>query len=102
MDKAYNISATSEARAYVHAAIAALQAGNGDEAIAQLKTYASALKDGRAASPGTGSKVEPALTKELQNLYRTHPELRGKIQDAINAAKAANPAAWISKITFSR
>ena len=102
VDKAYNTGATSEARAYVHSAIAALQAGNGEEAIAQLKTYASALKDGRAASPATGSKVEPALTKELQNLYRTHPELRGKIQDAINAAKTANPAAWISKITFSK
>jgi hypothetical protein len=102
VDKAYNQGATSEARAYVHAAIAALQAGNGEEAINQLKTYASALKDGRAASPATDSAVQPALTKELQDLYRTHPELRGKIQDAINAAKSANSSAWISKISFSK
>jgi hypothetical protein len=102
LDKAYNAGATSEARAYVHAAIAAVQAGNEDEAINQLKTYATALKDGRAATPATGSAVEPALSKELQDLYRTHPELRTKIQDAINAAKNANPGAWISTIKLSK
>jgi hypothetical protein len=102
VDKAYNTGATSEARAYVHAAIAAVQAGNAEEAVNQLKTYAWALKDGRAASPATGSAVESALGKELQHLYRTQPELRAKIQDAINAAKNANSEAWISKITFSK
>jgi hypothetical protein len=102
VDKAYNGSAASEARAYVHAAIAAAQSGDGAEAINQLKTYASALKDGRAASPATGSAVESALTKELQDLYRKHPELRANIQAAIDAAKAANPGAWISKVTLSK
>jgi hypothetical protein len=68
----------------------------------QLKTYASALKDGRAASPAPGSAVESALNKELQDLYRTQPDLRTKIQDAVNAAKNANPGAWISKITLSK
>jgi len=102
VDKAYNKGATSEARAYVHAAIAAVQAGNGEEAVHQLKTYASALKDGHAASPAPNSTVESAVGKELQQLYRTQPELRAKIQDAINAAKNANPEAWISKITLSK
>jgi len=102
VDKAYNKGATSEARAYVHAAIAAVQAGNVEEAVHQLKTYASALKDGHAASPAPNSTVESAVGKELQQLYRTQPELRAKIQDAINAAKNANPEAWISKITLSK
>jgi hypothetical protein len=102
VDKAYGLGGTSEARAYVHAAIAAVQAGNDVEAVSQLKTYALALKDGRAASPPTGSDVESALRKELQDLYRTHPDLRGKIQDAINAAKSANPGAWISKVNLSK
>jgi hypothetical protein len=102
VDKAYNLSATSEARAYVHSAIAALEAGNGGEAISQLKTYAGALKDGRAAAPAQSSNVQSALTQELQNLYRRHPELRGQIQDAVNAAKTANKDAWISKIAFSK
>jgi len=102
VDKAYNAGATSEARAYVHAAIAGVQAGDGEEAVNQLKTYASALKDGRAASPATGSAVQADLTKELQDLYRQHPELRAKIQDAINAARKANPEAWISKVDLSK
>ena len=102
VDKAYNAGAISEARAYVHAAVAAVQAGNGEEAVNQLKTYASALKDGHAASPAPGSAVESALSKELQDLYRTQPDLRAKIQDAVNAAKNANPGAWISKIALSK
>ena len=102
VDKAYNLGATSEARAYVHSAIAALEAGDGGEAISQLKTYAGALKDGRAAAPAQSSAVQPALTQELQDLYRRRPDLRGQIQGAINAAKIANKDAWISKITFSK
>jgi len=46
--------------------------------------------------------VQAALTKEIQDLYRQHPELRTQIQDAINAAKNANPDAWISKIDLSK
>jgi len=102
VNKAFNDTATSEARAYVHTAIAALQSGDPKEAINQLKTYASALKDGRAASPARGSAVEAALTKELQDLYRQHPELRTQIQDAINAAKSANKDAWFSQINLSK
>jgi hypothetical protein len=101
VDKAYNFGATSEARAYVHAAIAAAQSGDKAEAISQLKTYATALKNGRAASPAKGSAVEAALSKELQDLYRNHPELRDSLKAALEAAKAANPEAWISKIKLS-
>ena len=61
VDKAYNFGATSEANAYVHAAIAAAQSGNTAEAINQLKTYARALKDGHAASQADNSAVEVAL-----------------------------------------
>ena len=102
VDKAYNFGATSEARAYVHAAIAAAQSGDKAEAINQLKTYASALKQGRAASPGNNSAVEAALTRELQDLYRKHPELGDTLKAALDAARAANPGAWISKITLSK
>jgi hypothetical protein len=102
VDKAYGFTATSEARAYVHAAIAGAQSGDKAEAISQLKTYAQALKDGRAASPANGSEVQAALTRELQDLYRKHPELRDSLQAAVDAAKAANPGAWISQVKFSK
>jgi len=102
VDKAYGFTATSEARAYVHAAIAGAQSGDKAEAISQLKTYAQALKDGRASSPAPKSEVQAALTKELQDLYRKHPELRDSLQAAVDAAKAANPGAWISQVKFSK
>lgn len=101
VDKAYNFGATSEANAYVHAAIAAAQSGNAAEAIKQLKTYATALKDGHAASPANNSAVEVALKQELQDLYRKHPELRDTLKAALSAVKTANKEAWISKITLS-
>ena len=100
VDKAYNFGATSEARAYVHAAIAAAQSGDKAEAISQLKTYATALKDGRVASPADKSAVQADLQKELQDLYHKHPELRDSLKDALAAAQAANKDAWISKITL--
>ena len=101
VDKAYNLGATSEARAYVHATIAAAQSGDKAEAINQLKTYASALKEGRVASPANNSTVEAALTKELQDLYRKHPEWQDSLKAALDAAKAANPEAWISLVKLS-
>ena len=103
VDKAYNFGATSEARAYVGAALAALQAGNGDEAVNQLKTYASALKDGHAASPAGNSTVEAALIKELQDAYpKLSNDMKAKIHEAINAAKKQNPDAWIANIKLPK
>jgi len=98
VDKAYNFGATSEARAYVNAAISAVQSGDKAEAISQLKTYATALKDGRASSPAGNSTVEAALKKQLLDLYQKHPELRDGLKAALSAAQAANKDAWISKI----
>jgi hypothetical protein len=102
VDKAYNFGASSEARAYVNAAIAAAQSGDKAEAISQLKTYATALKDGRAASPAPNSAVEAALKKQILDLYQKHPELRDTLKVALTAAQGANKDAWISKVTLPK
>ena len=103
VDKAENDTATSEARAYLRTAVTAIQSGNPELAAQQLKTYASGIKAGKIASPATGSEVEKALTKELQDAYRQMPaNMQQQLKNAFAAAHTANAEAWISHVKFGK
>ena len=92
-------NSTTQARAYVHAAIAALQAGDPEVAKRQLKSYAAAIKDKKTANPGTNSDVQIALTNELRNLS---PEMRRQFAAAVADAQSENSDAWISQVKLSK
>lgn len=93
--------AQSEARAHVHAFLAALDAGAPEAAAAQLKGYAAGLasKQDPIASLPTGSEVEKALTAELKAAWKDmSAEQRAQFKAAVAQAKAANPSAWVSRL----
>ena len=100
-DIALNLSATTEARAFSKAALAAVQAGAPEVAKDQLVTYAKALKSGEYAAPLHGSEVQKALTRELQAAYKAmSPDQQKDLKAAVAAARKANPDAWVGKLTF--
>jgi hypothetical protein len=99
IDEAGRGSGATEARANVHAAMQALQAGRPDLAAFQLKNYVEGMAKGTYASPG--NHVEAGLTDELRQAYRQmSPDMQKQLRDAVAAAKAANPNAWVSKLSF--
>jgi hypothetical protein len=103
VDKAYNRHATTEARSYVHTALAALESGNPQIAIQQLKGYAAAYKERHVANPPTGSQVEKDLAAEIQAAYRNLPKpLRDQLQKALDEAKTTSKDVWISQIKLGR
>jgi len=115
-----NDNATTEALANVHSFLAALQAGDPDQAKRELVKYATALLPGKRsgyANPPNGSEVIAALTKELQTAYRKMPKaMQDQFDDALKAAKQvvkdeaekwkaakkSMPDLWISSLKVSR
>ncbi len=108
VDMAHRDGRTTEARAFVHAALAALQAGAPEVAKHELVTYAGNTrtenhKSGVYANPKDNSLVKDALKAELQQAYRKMPKpMQQQLVAAIEAAKKANPEAWISQVKFSK
>jgi hypothetical protein len=100
-------TAYTEARANVRSFLAALQAGAPDVGKDALVGYAHALKPkkqgggGQYASPAPGSAVQAALVAELKAAYgkMTKP-MQKQYDDAVAAAKAEFPDAWISELDF--
>jgi hypothetical protein len=87
----------TEARAYVTTFIVALQAGAGDVALEQLRTYAKT--DAVAQEPP--AIVQVALRDDLDRaLQALDAKGQADFKAAFKAAKAARPDAWISKLTF--
>ena len=89
-----NDSGTTEALANVQSFLAALQAGDPDQAKKELVKYATALLPGKRsgyANPPNGSAVLAALTKELQAAYRKMPKA---MQDQFDDALKALPSRW--------
>jgi hypothetical protein len=103
-DQAVNANNTTEARAPIYTFLAALQAGSPDLATKQLVNYARELKPGRTyGNPAYQSKVKAALIKELQTAYKQMPKMMQlQFDDALMAAKAENPDAWISDLKVRR
>jgi hypothetical protein len=115
-----NDNATTEALANVQSFLAALQAGDPDQAKAELVKYAKALLPGTKSgypNPPNGSAVLAALTKELQAAYRKMPKaMQDQFDDALKAAKQvvkdeadkwkaakkSMPDLWISSLKVSR
>jgi len=102
-------SAYTEARANVRTFLAALQAGAPDVAKSALVGYAHALKPkrdgggGQYASPAHGSEVVAALVAELKAAYgQMSEDMRRQYDDAVRAAVAEFPGAWISALDFSK
>jgi hypothetical protein len=100
---------TSEARAFVESAIAAIQAGAPKVAVQQLKGYASNTltlhhpSAGGYQNPDERSKVPEQLTQEIQDAYKhMSKDQQQQLRDAIAAAKAENPELWVSKINLPK
>jgi hydroxypyruvate isomerase len=104
-DLVHGASGSTEARAYLHAFTAAIEAGAPDAAQAQLVTYAKGLAaTGSRAVPGllNGSEVQKALTAELKQAFsKMNAGEKKQVLEAIAAAKAANPKAWVSQLKLS-
>jgi hypothetical protein len=98
VDEATNHLATTEARAYAHTFLAAIQAGAYEVAGKELTSYATDLLPGGGyAHPARGSKVVAALIDELTAAYRRlTPEQQEHFRAALRAAQAANPGAWLA------
>jgi hypothetical protein len=101
--------AVAEARAHVHAAMAALQGGTPGVATRELVNYVVDLKNhdyANLADNGKakrGAAVMDALTHEIQTAYRQmSPDMRHELETAIAGAKQQNPDAWLSKVTLQR
>jgi hypothetical protein len=102
-DSAAHANVSTEARAYTHASIAAMQGGDFDALKDQFKSYASAIKKGQTANPLDQSETLKGLTQELRSAYRQMPkEAQAQFQAAVAAAKEVNPNAWISKLDFTK
>lgn len=102
-------SAYTEAHANVRTFLAALQAGAPDVATEALVGYAYALKPkkegggGQYGSPAYGSQVQAALVVELKTAYKKMPKtMQKQYDDAVAAAKAKYPSAWISELEVSK
>jgi hypothetical protein len=102
-DAAAHANVSTEARAYTHASITALHAGDFDALKDQFKSYASAIKKGQTANPLDQSETMKTLTQELRTAYQQVPkESQAQFRDAVAAAKEVNPNAWISKLDFTK
>ena len=104
-DEAAGRTSTTEARANVRTAIAALQTGAGAEAKDLLNAYAKALPPvGRQyGAPPPGSAVVRELVVEAKAQYRAMtPDQRTAWDQAVAAAVKSNPDAWISQLQFRR
>jgi hypothetical protein len=98
-----------EARAHVHAALAALQGGNPTVASRELVNYVVDLKNheySNLANDGNtrnGAAVRDALTHEIQATYRhLPPDMQRALEDAISSARQQNPDAWLSTISLQK
>ena len=104
VDMAERDGRTSEARAFVHSALAALEAGAPDIATRELSLYASHTltehnKTGSYQNPVDNSEVKDQLKHEIQDAYKHMPkEMQQQLKDAIAEAHKANPESWISQI----
>jgi hypothetical protein len=103
IDQAANVNSTTEARAFSHAFLAALQAGAPAVATDQLVTYAKALKRGEYGAPASQSQVVASLVQELQTAYKKMPKDQQKqFEAALAAAKQANPNTWLSDLKLGK
>lgn len=102
IDESLDLTATTEARANIHTFLAILQAGDGARALKELQAYARALKPrGQYASPPDNSPVLTELAAELKAAYKTMtPAMQADYRDAVNAAIAEYPKAWITTLKF--
>ncbi len=98
-----------EARAHVHAALAALTGGSPEVATRELVNYVVDIKNGEYKNlfddgkVSNGPATRDALTREIQAAYRQMPaDMQRQLEAAIAAAKKENPDAWVSKITLSK
>ncbi len=104
VDMAERDGRTSEARAFVHSALAALQAGSPDIATRELSVYAGHTvtehnKTGSYQNPVDNSEVKDQLKHEIQDAYKHMPKaMQQQLKDAIAEAHKANPENWISQI----
>lgn len=103
-DEIHAATASTEARAFVKTALAAMEAGNPEQAKDQLATYAGAMKkpvNGSATyqPPLNGSQVQKELTQEIRAAYQSWPKaMQNDFKAAIAAAKQRNPDAWVAKL----
>ncbi|HMK23987.1 MAG TPA: hypothetical protein VK466_16755, partial [Terriglobales bacterium] len=99
---------TSEARSFVETALTAIQVGAPQVAIQQFETYAKNTKtehhrSGNYQNPQDRSIVPDALTQEVLEAYKhMSKDQQKQLQDAIAAAKAANPESWVAKIKLPK
>jgi hypothetical protein len=104
IDETIDLTATTEARANLRTALAALLAGAPDLATKRLVGYVNALKSGgQYATPAQDSRVRPALVAEFKKAYQQMPKgMQEQYKTAVKAAMKANPDAWISELDFSK
>ena len=104
IDRSLDMNSTTEARANVRTFLVSLQAGDPKQAEKEIVSYSKALKPGGAyANPANGSSVVAALVSEAHTIFQQMPkEMQRQFKAAVAAAKTANPAAWISKLDFSK
>jgi len=104
IDRSLDMNSTTEARANVRTFLVSLQAGDPKQAEKEIVSYSKALKPGGAyGNPANGSSVVAALVSEAHTIFQQMPkEMQRQFKAAVAAAKTANPAAWISKLDFSK
>jgi hypothetical protein len=106
VDMAERDGRTTEAKAFVHSALAALQAGNPEVCKKEFTAYANNTftehhRSGIYQNPKDGSEVKQALIHELQSEYKKMPkEMQTQLDEAVAAARAANPESWLSHLPF--
>jgi Domain of unknown function (DUF4157) len=97
VNKSGNATAVSEARAYTHTILAAIQTGAIDSAKRQISTYVN----GKVPMPATGSYAVLELTDEIKLAYKSMEKAKkAQLKDLIASAKSKNSSVWISQIVL--